>query len=363
MSSYSLSDGVPDETPAELLADSLNLIGSTTVAGTAYGVMVTLFVTCVYYLLLGANRRRNGRRTWFYLMYCIIMFILGTLNTAANAWTRQQAFVTHRLFPLGPTAYTNLLFNVPMGIIGTMSYTTALCMADGLILWRFIMLYQDTRYRHYIVPFPCLLYVTSVVMSYNAAIHSSLSNLYSKVTVELATPAYSLTVSLNVLTTSLMVIRLYLHRRHVQEALGREHGSQYTSIAAMLIESSALYAVWSIVFIVLYSLGHPAEYVLLTTLSQVQIIAPLLIIMRVAQGTAWTHSTQQSLLSTMKYRSSSQDKTFRLRRMHTNTDTFSRASASVGPITPDAKHPPPPCYLHNHESVVKDRDSTYTSHY
>ena len=48
----------------------------------------------------------------------------------------------------------------------------------------------------------------------------------------------------------------------------------------MLIESSALYAVWSIVFIIVYSVGSPAQILLLTTLGNIQVLCyPLLCIM------------------------------------------------------------------------------------
>ena len=47
--------------------------------------------------------------------------------------------------------------------------------------------------------------------------------------------------------------------------------SPYTSVAAMLVESSSLYAVWSLVFIVVYAVNSPGQYVLLMTLCNVQV--------------------------------------------------------------------------------------------
>jgi len=58
----------------------------------------------------------------------------------------------------------------------------------------------------------------------------------------------------------------------------------------MLIESSALYAAVSICFIVPYAMSHHASAVFLSVLSRVQIIAPLLIIRRVATQRALTAS-------------------------------------------------------------------------
>ena len=48
----------------------------------------------------------------------------------------------------------------------------------------------------------------------------------------------------------------------------------------MLIESSALYAVWFIVFIIVYLVGSPAQILLLATLGTIQVLCyPLICIM------------------------------------------------------------------------------------
>lgn len=97
--------------------------------------------------------------------------------------------------------------------------------------------------------------------------------------------------------------------------------SPYTSIAAMLIESSALYATWSLVFIIVYAVGSPGQYVLLMTLCNVQVyhcflpctmegldadilnrqvIAPILIVYRVSKGVGWEQGTTAVVLTTTR---------------------------------------------------------------
>jgi hypothetical protein len=49
------------------------------------------------------------------------------------------------------------------------------------------------------------------------------------------------------------------------------HAKQYLSIATMLIESSALYGIWSIIFIGLYAVNNPIQQVFLGTLSHVAV--------------------------------------------------------------------------------------------
>jgi hypothetical protein len=49
------------------------------------------------------------------------------------------------------------------------------------------------------------------------------------------------------------------------------HAEQYLGIATMLIESSALYGIWSIIFIGLYAANNPFGQVFLGTLSDVAV--------------------------------------------------------------------------------------------
>jgi hypothetical protein len=118
------------------------------------------------------------------------------------------------------------------------------------------------------------------------------SSLFSGITVSFGLPYFTISVSLNVLLTLIIAAWLLLHDRNLKKTVGFHAGigSIYRSIVTMLVESCALYAVVSICFIVPYAMSHHASAIFLSILARVQIIAPLLIIRRVA--------TQQSLIST-----------------------------------------------------------------
>jgi len=76
--------------------------------------------------------------------------------------------------------------------------------------------------------------------------------LKSNVKVNWATiPYYSISLSLNILLTLMIVIRLILHGRNVRIATGSSAGISglYNTIATMLIESSALFAVSALLVI------------------------------------------------------------------------------------------------------------------
>ena len=123
----------------------------------------------------------------------------------------------------------------------------------------------------------------------------------------------SITVSLNLFLTLAIVIRLVLYGKNVRAATGSRAGISgfYKTVATIFIESSALYAVTSLLLIGLCASGSSATSILvpihaetqayalpqlqsLGWLSNVmigQVIAPLLIIQRVANRCALTSNT------------------------------------------------------------------------
>nr|GAT49342.1 predicted protein [Mycena chlorophos] len=67
----------------------------------------------------------------------------------------------------------------------------------------------------------------------------------------------------------------------------------------MLVESASLYAAFGLVFIVAYAKGSEVQNWIFPPLGQVQAIAPMLILSRVAQGRALSQSNIQAPTSTI----------------------------------------------------------------
>ena len=87
-------------------------------------------------------------------------------------------------------------------------------------------------------------------------------------------PYYLISLSLNILLTLMIVIRLALHIRNTRTALGGTGiGGLCKAIIAMFIESCVLYGVGSLLFIGLRSVGSPAATFLLPLLDQTQVRA------------------------------------------------------------------------------------------
>lgn len=135
------------------------------------------------------------------------------------------------------------------------------------------------------------------------------------ISVQLFTSYFSLSIALNILLTLAIVTKLLIVRRRIKHhAADSERLAQYVTVSAMMVESAALYAVCGILFLVPWGLKNTVEQLVLPTLGQAEVrfvsayflncsfltrsmqsLAPLLIIVRVAQGRAWSSDTESRL--------------------------------------------------------------------
>jgi len=55
----------------------------------------------------------------------------------------------------------------------------------------------------------------------------------------------------NIILAALIILRLIHHQRHIRKVLGAQHGSPYSKVITMCVESSALIVIFSGVYTVL----------------------------------------------------------------------------------------------------------------
>ncbi|KAF8121143.1 hypothetical protein EV363DRAFT_956056 [Boletus edulis] len=288
------------ETGADHLNDRINLIAATTLLGVTYGIVTTLYCTTTYSLLKKLFRRnpRSGshslsrsrtewRKTLFYLIYTTVLFVLATVYTAGNSQSAIVAYVDNRLYPGGPYQYY-IMYMAGQSVM-VMTDVTALIilwMTDALILCRFIAFYYNLPYARWVIPAPCAMYVGVIALSTLVLqAEAGLGRIFF-LSKNMLLAYYALSFSLNILTTVLIAARLYWHKVRLERVFGPME-SPYMSIATILIESAALYGAWSLAFLILCVLQSPGQTIILATISHIQVIAPLLIILWIARGNAW----------------------------------------------------------------------------
>jgi UDP-N-acetylglucosamine:LPS N-acetylglucosamine transferase len=81
----------------------------------------------------------------------------------------------------------------------------------------------------------------------------------------------SLSALVNIILAALIVSRVVYHRRYIRNALGVEHGSPYTNIITMCVESSSLMAIASVLFTILYFGGSAGVHFMMDIIPHIYV--------------------------------------------------------------------------------------------
>ncbi|KZT24218.1 hypothetical protein NEOLEDRAFT_1135376 [Neolentinus lepideus HHB14362 ss-1] len=138
-----------------------------------------------------------------------------------------------------------------------------------------------------IAGFACIMELLHLLLSINPDAPTAPASI-----VPLGIAGYVLPMCTNVFVTALIAARVWWIARASREYSDISSSSQtvYRAIS-IVIESGALYLVVQITFVVLFSMGHPAQAILAVIAVQVYGIAPTLIIIRVGLGYAADNTT------------------------------------------------------------------------
>ncbi|KAG1794930.1 hypothetical protein EV424DRAFT_1547816 [Suillus variegatus] len=293
----------PDESSAQLYAEKTWLAGSI-MTGVGYGVVLALFWLCLQ-LLWRRTRVKDAdyARNCFFLVYVCVMFTLGSLFMGSISQFTQLAFINDRNFPGGPSAWEVEMFSINVDEISNVSFVLADWCATALMVWRCVIIYRDCGS----CPWPIIMmlgtmFLGSVVFGilFLYQISSPLSSPYSAAgtDVNFTLPYFFFELATNITVTILIVLRLYLYRLHMKHALlGPGHVAEHTSLESVIVESAAIYSTFSLLFLIPFATKSPVANVFMQVLGEAQLIAPLLIIFREAQGNGWISSTVSSTSS------------------------------------------------------------------
>ena len=84
-------------------------------------------------------------------------------------------------------------------------------------------------------------------------------------------PYFWMSLSLNISMTVAICSRLLFYRRRITRVLGPNHGTQYTSVAAMIVESSFLYSAFSLLFLIPFALNNPIQNAFIQLMGEIQV--------------------------------------------------------------------------------------------
>ncbi|KAF7329189.1 hypothetical protein MKEN_00179500 [Mycena kentingensis (nom. inval.)] len=230
---------------------------------------------------------------WRMVVYVLAIFALATVGYGSAAVINQQAFIDDRGVPGGPAAWEFVSFTSAQNMMGVIAYVLLSWLADGLVLWRFSLIFGS---KWVWTAFPATMFFGAIVSSIGLVISSFqlTDSFWAIQSVRWGTAYWSLSIALNLLLTTGIVVRISLLRVRIRRSLGAQHADRYFGIVAMMIESASLYAVFGVGFLVAYARASVVQNLVFPVLGQVQGIAPMLILARVAEGRAWSQSVIQN---------------------------------------------------------------------
>ncbi|KAF8193015.1 hypothetical protein BJ912DRAFT_253649 [Pholiota molesta] len=263
---------IPQEDAATLLSERTWLSGAI-LTGVGYGAVVTLYCFCFRQLLKSMNSSNRLQRLSL-LVYITLITLCGTLFMAACARMTELSFVDFRLYPGGPAAFENNMFSIPVDELGNVTFVLANWFADALIVWRCMIIYRNCRFPTiYVMAIPCLAYLGSFSMGvmWLVQVSASQSSPWSTSSINFTPPYFWLSLALNITMTLAIVARLLVFKWRISSVLGPKFGSQYTGIAAMLVESALLSSAFALLFLIPFALNHPLANTFIQLLSQTQV--------------------------------------------------------------------------------------------
>lgn len=184
-------------------------------------------------------------------------------------------------------------------VLRDVSFTVNIWLSDSFVIYRLYVVWMGTWY---IMVLPILIYLSSIATGVGLLIESAKPDTVfgQAPLINFGVPFWSLSLVLNVLTTACIAGRLLHHRRRIQ-IMGRMNGKQYLSLAAVFVESAALYSLSCLIFIPMWAKNVPMQYPFFSVLGCATSVAPILIVLRVALGVAITKSDGSNASGSAKY--------------------------------------------------------------
>ncbi|KAG1845284.1 hypothetical protein DFJ58DRAFT_730878 [Suillus subalutaceus] len=275
---------MPSETPTDLWLERSRLDGMM-LGAVSYGGFFILTVQAAAALI---QWPRHGRKIADHrltlLGYILITFVLGTVGFAANAKYTEMIWIDLRDAPGGPVALIENEVAYPINIVAISCYFVMEWCMQALLIHRCCVIWNWARCV--IIPMSTI-YIAMITMSILVLIQSSAGVIWYNINVQLA--YLCIEVGLSVIYTVLVTNRLLVMRGLMRQVMQeQEYSSIYNTSILMVIESAMLYSVCAIIYIVSFALHSNITNLCFLSISHVQGIAQLLIIIRVARGQAIT---------------------------------------------------------------------------
>ncbi|KAF8890083.1 hypothetical protein BD779DRAFT_1622626 [Infundibulicybe gibba] len=272
------------------------------ISGIGYGAQAILYIICILYLW---RQRKTQRAYIFILAYMTLLFSISSVCQVAQAHRAQLMFIENRSFPAGVWAYYQQTFGGATSLTEQAANFSLLFVSELLMIWRcWVVWFSAGKHAAYLaIFFPVIMLFVTLVAAvlWLISLAHPASPILGPHTLAWGSTYYSLIFSANIVVTVLILFRLISHRRRMGTSVSQTGG--YTSLIAMIIESSAMYSLIGGTCLITYGVGSPVNIPFVSASITAQQISGYLLIVRLAHGQLWQKETTVNL-TVVKFNSS-----------------------------------------------------------
>ncbi|KAF8192957.1 hypothetical protein BJ912DRAFT_961536 [Pholiota molesta] len=231
-----------------------------------YGIHLILFCICIFLLL------RNRRLTqWFISISAVVMFVLSTADIAITF--RVISYVVPRLADPKIAGITTKLIHAKTAIFVADNFV-----AELILLYRCYMIWGRSKY---ILAGCSLLVVADTIWGF-LGVGPALGILTPEPNRFIPVYIWSI-LAINIVLTLIAVCRIFWISRIAKRLVGQKQISVYHTAIAILVESSLIYSI-CILFYVLLPFSNPYRVTIVLMAMRVVAIMPTLLIVQVGLG-------------------------------------------------------------------------------
>ncbi|KAH9914363.1 uncharacterized protein BXZ73DRAFT_54998 [Epithele typhae] len=262
-----------------------------------YGVVLVL-----YYFTISAvldEKRKKSKTDKFFLAYSTVLLCCNTIFVATEAVFGEEMWVVNADYPGGMDAYLGDFASVWYQTLGTAATLFQNYLSDALLLYRCYVIWRDFR----VLIVPSMLYIGSIVAGIANLAESARPGAFyfSGLAQQFGTAYTSCIVALNILLSLLICGRILFSMRRLGVTLGDDMMQQYAGAAAIVVESAALYTVFGIAYLISFAIESDTSILFLSLHVMFCCISPLLIVLRVMSGRAWSKERASEFTSVIVF--------------------------------------------------------------
>ncbi|KAJ7167067.1 hypothetical protein C8R46DRAFT_1272326 [Mycena filopes] len=252
--------------------------------GVAYGVNVVLFGIATHVLF---HRSRGSKRLSNLPIFAFtcLMFALCTVHYALNFNNVYDGTMVHVRPHISDE--THLLIGADTIWLLTDFFSQLLLIYRCYMVWGKSIAVIILPLLIALASLSCGLAVTALVNAIDPTAPQVPATL-----VPIGDADFALSIILNFLVSALIVGRIWWMTRG--SPIPQSKTSSVQRAAGLIIESGLLFLAVQFVFVILFAIAHPAQAVIEPLATQIYVISPMLIIVRVGMGAAYDPTTNQT---------------------------------------------------------------------